>query len=158
MAAWIRGVWLGGLPALKPAGVQLLDFCSSHTLSTGNTMFEQKDVHKCIWYQGTLGPRSVSTAHHSVMSWTRCQRRMQDWSGRPKQTVKVRWEYLPEDPARIVFSSHFWQNLNLWWNGIWRAVAEVVVRSCGRKVPGASHVGNHWTCLWTPKLEGTVKS
>lgn len=39
-------------------GFLSLDFCANQSLFITNTMFEQKDVHKCTWNQDTLAWRS----------------------------------------------------------------------------------------------------
>ncbi len=82
-----------------------------------NTMFEQKVVRKCTWYQATLGQRSMIdfvitslglrlyifntrikrgaellTADHLVVSWIRWRRRLPHRPGKHKQVVRVNWE------------------------------------------------------------------
>uniref|UniRef100_A0AAQ4S6N9 Reverse transcriptase domain-containing protein n=1 Tax=Gasterosteus aculeatus aculeatus TaxID=481459 RepID=A0AAQ4S6N9_GASAC len=94
-------------------------------------MFEHKDVHKCTWYQSTLGQRSMidfvivssdlmphvldtrvkrgaelSTDHHLVVSSVRGWGKTRDRPGKPKRVVRVNWERLEEAPVQKIFNSH----------------------------------------------------
>ena len=85
-------------------------------------MCQHRVIHKCTWYQKTLGKRwminfvvalsdlwqyvtvikmktgaNLSTDHHLVVSWIKCKRHCRP--GKPKYVVVLKWECLSETPA-----------------------------------------------------------
>ncbi|KAK3505988.1 hypothetical protein QTP70_003200 [Hemibagrus guttatus] len=94
----------------------------------------------------------LSTYHHLVVSWIRLRRRMPDRLGRPKRIVRVCWECLADPSVRGVFNSHLRESFNQIlrdigdieseWTMFSTSIVDAAIRSCGRKVSGASRGGN----------------
>ncbi|KAK3516002.1 hypothetical protein QTP70_000858 [Hemibagrus guttatus] len=94
----------------------------------------------------------LSTDHHLVASWIRLWRRMPDRLGRPKRIVRVCWERLADPSVRGVFNSHLRESFNQIprevgdieseWTMFSSSIVDAAIRSCGRKVSGASRSGN----------------
>ncbi|KAK3550807.1 hypothetical protein QTP70_005714 [Hemibagrus guttatus] len=94
----------------------------------------------------------LSTDHHLVVSWIRLRRRMPDRLGRPKHIVRVCWEHLADPSVRGVFNSHLQESFNQIprevgdieseWTMFSSSIVDAAIRSCGRKVSGASRSGN----------------
>ncbi|KAK3507907.1 hypothetical protein QTP70_002569 [Hemibagrus guttatus] len=109
----------------------------------------------------------LSTDHHLVVSWIRLQRRMPDRLGRTKRIVKVCWERLADPSVRGVFNSHLRESFNQIqrevgdieseWTMFFSSIVDTAIRSCGRKVSGASCGGNPRTQWWTLKVRDAVK-
>ncbi|KAK3547070.1 hypothetical protein QTP86_009563 [Hemibagrus guttatus] len=107
------------------------------------------------------------TDHHLVVSWIRLQRRMPDRLGRPKRIVRVCWERLADPSVRGVFNSHLRESFNQIprevgdieseWTMFSSSIVDAVIRSCGRKVSGASRSGHPRTQWWTLEVRDAVK-
>ncbi|KAK3561572.1 hypothetical protein QTP86_010655 [Hemibagrus guttatus] len=109
----------------------------------------------------------LSTDHHLVVSWIRLRRRMPDRLGRPKRIVRVCWERLADPSVRGVFNSHLRESFNQIprevgdieseWTMFSTSIVDAAIRSCGRKVCGASRGGNPRTQWWTLEVRDAVK-
>lgn len=106
---WRGVIGRNSRPDLNLSGVQLLDFCTSRSSSTTNTMFRQKVVYRCNWHQDSrcrsminfvvmwphvLDTRvkkgsELSTHHHLVVSWIGWWWMKLCRPGRPKPVVRV---------------------------------------------------------------------
>ncbi|KAL7841968.1 hypothetical protein SRHO_G00236570 [Serrasalmus rhombeus] len=161
---WKGVIGRNSLSNLNPSGVLLLEFCAHHSLSITNTIFEHKGVHKCTWYQDTLGHSSLisfivvssdlqpcvsdtrvkrgvelSTNYHLEVSWIRWRVKILDRPGRPKHVVRVCWE------QRKIFNSHIRQSfdhiprvagdIESEWALFRASIVNAVDWSCGCKVP-----------------------
>ncbi|KAK3539743.1 hypothetical protein QTP70_013176 [Hemibagrus guttatus] len=149
-------------------------------------MFKHKGAHQYMWYQDTLGRRSMidlvvvssdlwlhvldtrvkrgvelSTNHH------RLRRRMPDRLGRCKHIVRVCWEHLADPSVRGIFNSHLREsfnqiprevgNIESEWTMFSSSIVDAAIQSCGHKVSGAGRGGNPRTQWWTLEVRDAAK-
>ncbi|KAK3572660.1 hypothetical protein QTP86_001628 [Hemibagrus guttatus] len=153
---WMGMIGRNGPLDLNSSDVLLLDFCTSHILSITNTMFKHKDAHQYMWYQDTLGRRSMINL--VVVS---SDLRPHVLDTRVKRGVELSttwWEVFNSHPQEIFNLIHKEVgDIESEWTMFSSTIVDAAIRSCGRKVSGASCGGNPQTQWWTLEVRDAIK-